>query len=107
MMDTAAAARAVGGRMIGDCAVFARVTTDSRAIARGDLFVALKGERFDGHDFVGPALSQGAVAAIVAEDRAAGLGGNLVAVADPLLALGTLARHWRAQFDIPIVAVVG
>ena len=107
MMDTIAAARAVEGRLIGRPVVFARVTTDSRAIAHGDLFVALKGERFDGHDFVAGALTSGAAAALVAEERADGLAGNLIAVSDPLAALGMLARHWRARFDLPVVAVVG
>ena len=106
-MDTAAAAHAVEGRVIGTPAVFSRVTTDSRAIHCGDLFVALKGARFDGHDYVDAAQAAGAVAALVADDRAASLSGNLIAVRDPLAALGQLARHWRAAFDIPIVAVVG
>jgi UDP-N-acetylmuramoyl-tripeptide--D-alanyl-D-alanine ligase len=106
-MDTFAAAHAVRGRAIGTPVVFARVTTDSRAIHRGDLFVALKGERFDGHDYVGAALEAGAAAALVADDRAANLPGNLIAVPDPLAALGRLALHWRASFDIPVVAVVG
>jgi UDP-N-acetylmuramoyl-tripeptide--D-alanyl-D-alanine ligase len=106
-MDTIAAAQAVAGRVIGTPVVFARVTTDSRAIHRGDLFVALKGEHFDGHDYVGKALGAGAAAALVADDRTAGLSGNLIAVPDPLAALGQLARFWRASFGIPIVAVVG
>ena len=107
MMDTVAAARAVQGRIAGSPVVFARVTTDSRAVARGDLFVALKGEHFDGHDFVAQAFADGAAAALVAADRAATLAGNLIEVPDPLAALGALARHWRAGFDLPVVAVVG
>ena len=73
MMDTAAAARAVAGRALGPAAVFSRVTTDSRAVAPGDLFVALAGERFDGHDYVAAALAAGAAAALVADDRADGI----------------------------------
>ena len=57
MMDTAMAARAVGGSVVGAAVHFSRVTTDTRALAPGDLFVALKGERFDGHDFVPRALA--------------------------------------------------
>jgi len=106
-MDTVAAARAVQGRIAGSPVVFARVTTDSRAVARGDLFVALKGEHFDGHDFVAQAFADGAAAALVAADRSATLAGNLIEVPDPLAALGALARHWRAGFDLPVVAVVG
>jgi len=107
MMDTAAAARAVAGRALGPAAVFSRVTTDSRAVAPGDLFVALAGERFDGHDYVAAALAAGAAAALVADDRADGIEGSVVAVADPLAALGALAAHWRARFDLPLAAVVG
>jgi UDP-N-acetylmuramoyl-tripeptide--D-alanyl-D-alanine ligase len=106
-MDTLAAARAVGGRALGPAATFMRVTTDSRAIAPGDLFVALKGERFDGHDYVAEALSAGAAAALVAKARADSLSGSLIAVADPQAALATLAREWRRRFDIPVVVVVG
>jgi len=84
MMDTAMAARAVGGSVIGAAVPFARVTTDTRALAPGDLFVALKGERFDGHDFVTQALALGAAAALVERKRAAALRGNLIVVDDPL-----------------------
>ncbi len=115
VMDTLAAARAVGGRALGAPATFLRVTTDSRAIAPGDLFVALKGERFDGHDYVSDALRAGAAAALVADARADALtgattgaaAGSLIAVTDPQAALAALARHWRMRFDIPVVAVVG
>jgi UDP-N-acetylmuramoyl-tripeptide--D-alanyl-D-alanine ligase len=106
-MDTATAARAVGGSMIGAAVPFARVTTDTRGLAPGDLFVALKGERFDGHDFVAQAIANGAAAALVERSRAASLDGNLIAVDDPLRSLATLASFWRARFDIPVAAVVG
>jgi len=107
MMDTATAARAVHGRMLGANVRFARVATDTRRLAPGDLFVAIKGERFDGHDFVGAAFERGAAAALVAADRAGALSGNLVAVPDPLAALGELAAHWRARFAGPLIVVVG
>jgi UDP-N-acetylmuramoyl-tripeptide--D-alanyl-D-alanine ligase len=107
MMDTAMAAGAVGGSIIGACVPFARVTTDTRALAPGDLFVALRGERFDGHDFVAQALADGAAAALVARSRAASLPGNLIAVDDPLRSLADLARYWRTRFDIPVVGVAG
>ena len=70
-------------------------------------FVALKGERFDGHDFVPAALAQGAAAALVASDRAPALVGALVAVPDPLVALGQLAAYWRRQFTLPLTMIVG
>jgi UDP-N-acetylmuramoyl-tripeptide--D-alanyl-D-alanine ligase len=107
MMDIATAARAVDGRMLGENVRFNRVATDTRALAEGDLFVALKGERFDGHDFVGIAKERGAAAAIVAADRAGSLPGNRIAVADPLAALGRLAAHWRARFTLPVFVIVG
>lgn len=111
MMDIATAARAIAGTLSGPNVFVARVTTDSRSIQAGDLFVALKGERFDGHDFVGQAFQRGAAAAVVAADRVGSLagqaGGSMLAVADPLAALGGLAAFWRRRFVLPVVAVVG
>jgi len=107
MMDTATAARAVGGSVVGASVAFLRVTTDTRGLAPGDLFVALRGERFDGHDFVAAAFAAGAAAALVERSRAATLAGNLVAVEDPLPALGALAAFWRERFEIPVAVVAG
>jgi UDP-N-acetylmuramoyl-tripeptide--D-alanyl-D-alanine ligase len=111
MMDTATAARAIGGALSGPNVTFERVTTDSRSLKAGDLFVALQGERFDGHDFVAQAFAGGAVAAVVATGRAGSLAahsaGSLLAVPDPLAALGGLAAFWRRRFVLPVVAVVG
>src|SRR5271155_1663396 len=103
MMDTATAARAIGGALSGPSVTFDRVSTDSRSLKPGDLFVALQGERFDGHDFVAKAFQGGAVAAVVAADRAGSLArhGSLLAVADPLAALGGLAAFWRRRFVVP------
>jgi UDP-N-acetylmuramoyl-tripeptide--D-alanyl-D-alanine ligase len=108
MMDTATAARVVAGRAVGANVRFTRVTTDSRKLMPGDLFVALVGERFDGHDFVPAALSQGAVAAMVGDKRVDVVDeGTLIAVPDTLAALARLAAHWRSRFDIPLTVVVG
>ena len=107
MMDTATAARAVEGRLIGANVRFTRVATDTRTLVPGDLFVAIKGERFDGHDFVGAAQERGAAAALVALDRANALPGNGIAVPDPLAALGRLAAHWRSRFALPVFVIVG
>ncbi len=82
-MDLATATSVVGGRRVGGNPTFLRVSTDSRALEDGDLFVALSGARFDGHAFVPQALRDGAVAAMVAESAAAGLPGDLVVVTDP------------------------
>jgi UDP-N-acetylmuramoyl-tripeptide--D-alanyl-D-alanine ligase len=88
-----------------------RISTDSRDVRRGDLFIALKGDRFDGHDYVEKAIRQGAVGAVVSEQfrRSAAntSGGRLFAVPDPLIAFQDLAAHHRQRFDIPVVAVTG
>ena len=77
-----------------------RVHTDTRTLQNGDLFVALKGERFDAHDFLPQAQAAGAVAAIASHGlEAAGMAG--IEVPDTLLALGALARAWRSAALIP------
>jgi len=89
---------------------FAGISTDSRTVQPGDLFVALKGERFDGHDFVSQAVNQGAAGVLVAEFRAddfTDLTVAVVAVADTLKALGDLAAYWRHRHAIPLVAITG
>ncbi|MDQ3697134.1 MAG: UDP-N-acetylmuramoyl-tripeptide--D-alanyl-D-alanine ligase, partial [Gemmatimonadota bacterium] len=84
------------------------VSTDTRAIQRGDLFVALRGERFDAHDFLADAVARGAGALVVsAPDRAAGLGVPVFGVDDTLRALGDLARHRRRAWGKPVVAIAG
>lgn len=97
-----------GARLVGDLAGIdaRRVHTDTRSLQPGDLFVALKGERFDAHDFLPQAGAAGAVAAIAQQGlAAAGLPG--VEVPDTRLALGELARLWREQFELPLIAVTG
>ncbi|NCV63697.1 MAG: UDP-N-acetylmuramoyl-tripeptide--D-alanyl-D-alanine ligase, partial [Betaproteobacteria bacterium] len=94
-------------RLVGDPHLaIQRVHTDSRSLLPGDLFVALKGERFDGHTFLGDLASQGVSAAIashgLAEVNLAGL-----EVADTSQALGALAHAWRSQFSLPMIAVTG
>jgi UDP-N-acetylmuramoyl-tripeptide--D-alanyl-D-alanine ligase len=104
------AAQAIGGRLIGADVEGHGVTTDSRKIPTGALFVALKGERFDGHDFVEQSLAQGAAAALVNAnwvESPASTAQPLIVVDDTRLALGRLAAYWRSRFDIPIAAVTG
>jgi UDP-N-acetylmuramoyl-tripeptide--D-alanyl-D-alanine ligase len=104
MMDLQQAARTVGGRVDGANVTFSGVTTDSRAISPGDLFVALKGERFDGHEFVPQATTHGAAAAMVSRLVPPA---PCLLVDDTRLALGRLAAGWRARFAIPLVALTG
>lgn len=110
------ACRGVVAREHPQCSITG-VSTDSRTIAAGELFFALRGPNFDGHAFVGAALQRGASAAVVAADRAAslsdggaaaaGAGALLICVDDPLAALGRLAAFHRRQCGARVIAVVG
>jgi UDP-N-acetylmuramoyl-tripeptide--D-alanyl-D-alanine ligase len=101
-----AAAALPGASVVGDAAlVFDRVVSDTRAVRPGDLFVALRGERFDGHDFIAAAAQAGAVAAL-AERGLDGAHPGLL-VPDALRGLQQLGAAWRAQFTLPLVAVTG
>ena len=104
MMTLFEAAAALGIAPPAQDAPFLRVTSDSRAIVAGDLFVALSGERFDGHDFARAALEQGAAGVLVARDL--GLDRQLL-TSGSKAALGQLAKHWRARFTLPLIAVTG
>ncbi len=100
--------RLTGARVVGDLASVQaqRVHTDTRTLQPGDLFVALRGERFDANDYLPTARQAGAVAALAERGLAeAGLCG--VEVPDSRAALGELARLWRAQYRLPVVAVTG
>jgi UDP-N-acetylmuramoyl-tripeptide--D-alanyl-D-alanine ligase len=101
MLDIATAAHAIGARCIGTNVVFDRVTTDSRDLRPGDLFVGIRGERFDGQAFADQALLAGA-AAVVVEAGAKILTPNarVIEVDDSRLALGRLAAFWRARFSL-------
>ncbi len=96
-----------GSTLHGDPATpIARVHTDTRTLQAGDCFVALRGERFDAHDFLPQAAGSGAVAVIGQRGMAAsGLPG--LTVGDTRAALSMLAAGWRARFDIPLVGVTG
>jgi len=111
MMDLFEVARATQGTAYGSNALFGGVSTDSRSVGSGELFVALRGERFDGHEYLAAARERGACAAVVAADTVESLKGKinmpLVAVADTRLALGALAAFWRSKFSLPLIAVTG
>ncbi|MDR0732461.1 MAG: UDP-N-acetylmuramoyl-tripeptide--D-alanyl-D-alanine ligase [Dysgonamonadaceae bacterium] len=100
---------AIGGRTnkaVSAAEYLHSVTTDSREVKDGTLFVALKGQRVDGHDFITEAEKRGAVAAVV-EHAADGIRIPQFTVPSSVWALGDLARIWRGRLDIPIVAVTG
>lgn len=107
-MTLARAAAELGGTMRGADVRFDDVCTDSRTLKKGDLFIALRGEKYDGHDFVAQAAAAGAVAALVDHQHVpAATDLPLAMVADTTVALGALAAHWRRHFHIPLIAVVG
>lgn len=94
-----------GASVQGD-AIFDGVTTDSRSIHTGSLFVALRGDHFDAHDFIGEVVSKG-VSAVVAERLPAGCTVPALIVPDTRIALGEIACYWRQQFHLPIIGVTG
>ena len=102
-------AEAVGGEVVGDIdgdALVCGVSTDSRAVLAGQLFVALRGEKFDGHDYVEIARGMGAVAAIVEREVPSPIA--QIKVADALVAYGNLARWWREKHtDVTLIAITG
>jgi UDP-N-acetylmuramoyl-tripeptide--D-alanyl-D-alanine ligase len=113
MMLLSQAAKLLNGRLIGPDARFGAVSTDSRKIKAGDLFIALSGEHFDGSSFIADAIRSGAAAAVANGDRFDELSralnpeSSILLVQDTRLALGQLAAHWRKQFDIPLLAITG
>jgi UDP-N-acetylmuramoyl-tripeptide--D-alanyl-D-alanine ligase len=110
-LNAAEVAAAAGGRVIsGDAgALIGPITIDSRNVAAGDFFVAIKGERFDGHQFVREALSRGAIGAMVQDlPDLEGLGASIVVeVRDTIRALQDVAREVRRQSGARVVAITG
>jgi UDP-N-acetylmuramoyl-tripeptide--D-alanyl-D-alanine ligase len=84
-----------------------KINTDSRSLQAGDLFVALRGENFDGHGFVEPAINQGAIAAITDYPVAGAIKLPMLVVKDTLAAYQAIAHWWRNQFKHPVIAVTG
>ena len=105
MMDMQIVAQAVNGLHFGENSWVRDVSTDSRRITDGCLFVALRGERFDGHQFVRDAVDSGAAGALV--DQSMDVAVPQVVVDDTEIALGQLAAKWRGRFDTPLIAVTG
>ncbi|MGE5550681.1 MAG: UDP-N-acetylmuramoyl-tripeptide--D-alanyl-D-alanine ligase [Bacteroidota bacterium] len=100
--------RATGGEILaGTDRVCRRICIDSRRVAPGDLFVAIPGERFDGHCFIPAAVAAGAVAVLASRPVEAAPGTGVILVPDTITALGALARCHRRRFRLPVVAVTG
>lgn len=100
-------AAAVSGRLQGPDLAMNGVSSDTRRVGVGQLFVALSGERFDAHDFLDQAVAAGAAGLLVSDATKVPEGISAVLVDDTRLALGRLAAAWRAQFKLPVIAVTG
>ncbi|MBN1471079.1 MAG: UDP-N-acetylmuramoyl-tripeptide--D-alanyl-D-alanine ligase [Syntrophaceae bacterium] len=91
---------------------FYGISTDSRSVERGNLFVALKGDIYNGHDFAGAVLKKGAAGILIHDDEKisnlrAGKNFAVIKVDDTLYALGDLAHDWRKNFSIPVIGLTG
>jgi UDP-N-acetylmuramoyl-tripeptide--D-alanyl-D-alanine ligase len=106
MMRLSEAALAVGGDLAGQDREFSAVSTDTRTIKTGDLFVALKGANFDGASFADKAIKTGAAGVLVNADAQSNAA-PAIHVADARIALGKLAAEWRSRFSIPVIAITG
>jgi UDP-N-acetylmuramoyl-tripeptide--D-alanyl-D-alanine ligase len=107
MMSLAEAARFAEGRLHGADAVFSGVCTDSRSLARGELFVAIRGERYDGHEFLGMAQDKGAAGALIDGRHAPAAPLPVIVVDDTRRALGRIGRSWRGRFAPALIAITG
>lgn len=97
---------ALSGAIVTANAAFNGVSTNSKSVVPGNLFIALRGERFDAHDFLAEVVAKG-VAAIVVERLPKGLKIPALVVPDTRIALGEIAHYWRRQFALPVIAVTG
>ena len=112
-LRAATGAQLHSGKLAGNV-VIPHITTDTRKISDGDLFIALHGENFDGADFAADALNKGAAAVLIAEPISDPVQkalkkakGAVLTVADTLTAYQAIAHAWRIKFDIPVVAITG
>lgn len=115
MMGLGEAAQAIGAQAVGAEVRFRGVSTDTRSVGQGELFVAIRGDRFDGHAFLDVAKERGAAAAMVDETHRAGMVGRaasgaplpLLVVEDTRRGLGRLGAHWRSRFKPVVIAITG
>ena len=107
--------KATGGKLLQgkESAFFQGISTDSRTVAEGELFIALKGSRFDGHHYALEALKKKAGGVLIEEERVGDIRWNghrskaVIAVKDTLSALGDIAQNWRRKYPTPVVALTG
>jgi UDP-N-acetylmuramoyl-tripeptide--D-alanyl-D-alanine ligase len=106
MMSLSEAASAMGAQLIGEDGSFSSVSTDSRSIVPGQLFIALRGEKYDAARFAADTLAKGAAGVVLNHYGAPQLRPSIV-VDDTRIALGRLAAHWRQKFSLPLAAITG
>lgn len=105
MMNLVDAAVAMKGQLSGENSEFTSVSTDTRTLKQGDLFIALKGPNFNGHNYIELAESLGACAVVVSEDVAANV--PRIKVENTQFALGALGAAWKQRYNLPTVAITG
>lgn len=105
MMMLSQAADILNARLLGNDVLFTAVSKDTRSIEKGDLYIAIKGDRFDGHDFIAQAGDAGAVGALVSQQQSIEI--PQICVADTRLALGELAASWRRKFEGKLIGITG
>ncbi len=106
-MTALATSMKLGAVLVNGDANFMGVSIDSRTVAKGELFIAIKGEKFDGHDYVEKAAARGAAVALVSREVSTASAIPQIIVGDTILAMGRLAQFWRSQFSIPMIALTG
>lgn len=105
MMNLSQAAQILHAQLTGPDTDFSGISTDTRSLKPGQLYIALRGEKFDGHHFLSQAATLGAVAAVVSQDVDVNI--PTIRVANTRHALAELARYHRQQFNMPVIAVTG
>ena len=104
-MNISDAAAALSLQRTGEDVTFSGCSIDSRTVRAGEMFIAIHGEKFDGHDFLGQAADNGAVAALVEKGTTDIL--PSLCCKDTRYTMGQLASYWRNQFSIPVIAITG
>jgi len=101
--------KATGGRLVGVAGgkLFRGISTDTRTVQPGNLFIALVGERFDGHQFIAQAVSKGASGVVVSREAAEHENVTVIQVENTLAALQAVAQYHRRRYEIPVIAVTG
>jgi UDP-N-acetylmuramoyl-tripeptide--D-alanyl-D-alanine ligase len=107
MMSLSEAAAAMQGRLDGADGRFSGVSTDTRSVGKDELFVAIRGDKFDGHAFLGTAKERGATGALVDEKFTSTSPIPAITVDDTRKGLGRLGRHWRLRFAPTVIAITG